>query len=508
MIVIYHKDHRVSRIFDFDNQKVLTFRDSNIATVLMDIAHEYPERLLIWCHLLYQNELNETIFPELFHHKKIFLSYYPIENYFSSAIGYIEESPFINVNKKVSYPTWQMSSLVGGIHASVLIALNKEVILENDFDYFLCSIAKRGMPLGLFCYSEPKLLKSDLEIQNLSKPSLFVIFKFVKQHYKYIWVVLLFFNLVIFEKKIPFFPFLFSLFYKKRKLSVDFNEINVQSTLQVVEYGSIDVIIPTIGRERYVYDVLCDLRNQTCLPKNVIIVEQNPLVDSVSELDFITSETWPFVIKHTFTHQSGACNARNLALNQVESEWTFFADDDIRFDNCFFEKVLNKVDLYGLNILTTSCLQKNEEQLYKIMHQSGIFGSGNSFVKRTALQELTFDMALEFGYGEDIDFGMQLRNKGFDVIYFPDIRILHLKAPIGGFRIKVKQLWEKEVVQPRPSPTVLYVILKYYTKEQLLSYKLVLFLKLLKKESFLNYLRFFESFEKKWKISYKWAKRL
>jgi GT2 family glycosyltransferase len=49
-------------------------------------------------------------------------------------------------------------------------------------------------------------------------------------------------------------------------------------------------------------------------------------------------------------------------------------------------------------------------------------------------------MALEFGYGEDTDFGMQLRNKGFDVIYFPDLKITHLKAPMGvGLKIKKRE---------------------------------------------------------------------
>jgi hypothetical protein len=117
-------------------------------------------------------------------------------------------------------------------------------------------------------------------------------------------------------------------------------------------------------------------------------------------------------------------------------------------------------------------------------------------------------MTLEFGYGEDTDFGMQLRNKGFDIIYFPEIRILHLKAPMGGFRIKVKQLWDDEKIQPKPSPTIMYVFLKHYTQQQLLCYKLVSFFKLLKKEPVANYLVFFNQYEKKWNLSHYWANKL
>ena len=76
----------------------------------------------------------------------------------------------------------------------------------------------------------------------------------------------------------------------------------------------IDVIIPTIGRSNYVHNVLKDLAQQTHLPKRVIIIEQHPDPASTSDLDFIYSKSWPFAIKHQFIHQTGACNARNLAL--------------------------------------------------------------------------------------------------------------------------------------------------------------------------------------------------
>jgi hypothetical protein len=65
------------------------------------------------------------------------------------------------------------------------------------------------------------------------------------------------------------------------------------------------------------------LAKQTHFAFKRIIVEQNPDKESVSELDYLKNQTWPFIIKHSFTHQAGACNARNLALNQLESEWVF-----------------------------------------------------------------------------------------------------------------------------------------------------------------------------------------
>lgn len=58
-------------------------------------------------------------------------------------------------------------------------------------------------------------------------------------------------------------------------------------------HKSVDVLIPTIGRKEYLYDVLIDLRKQTLLPQKVIIVEQNSEPDSLTQLDYLTAEEWP-----------------------------------------------------------------------------------------------------------------------------------------------------------------------------------------------------------------------
>lgn len=510
MIIVYHQNNRITKVVSATNETISVKIKTSIADVIMALANQFPNARIIWCNQLLENSLNLNAIKTLFHHDKLMLSYgIGTTSFLGNRIGFVEESPFIKINKKCTYPTWLMSSDVGVIHASVLNLIGAKIKADSNFDYFLNSVAKVGMILGLLCYSEPQLLLNDSQGVTQKEANLFLLFRFVKQHYKKRWIVLLFLNLFVFEKRFPIFPFLYSLFFKNRKkIALNLESIPVKSSLAVVGNKSIDVIIPTIGRKQYLYAVLQDLAQQTHLPVNVIIVEQNPQPDSVSDLDFLTNKTWPFNIKHTFTHQTGACNARNLALSHVESEWVFFNDDDNKFGCDLIENVFERAEQYGASIITTAYLQEHESQDYILVHQSGIFGSGNSFVKTSCLAAVSFDMALEFGYGEDTDFGMQLRNKGFDVIYFPDLKITHLKAPMGGFRIKVKRLWENDKIQPKPSPTIMYVFLKHYTQEQLLCYKLVSFFKLIKKESIINYLVFFKEFQKKWNLSLHWSNQL
>ena len=94
-------------------------------------------------------------------------------------------------------------------------------------------------------------------------------------------------NFIINERKFPLLPFLKTIFIKKINPSLDFdlelikNEvINVKST--------VDVIIPTLGRKEHIYNFLTDLSNQSQVPDQVIIVEQNADKNSKSDLDFIT----------------------------------------------------------------------------------------------------------------------------------------------------------------------------------------------------------------------------
>ncbi|MFV8373880.1 glycosyltransferase family 2 protein [Flavobacterium sp. LB1P71] len=509
MIIVYHQNAKIIDVVSVSDQKIKFDYKLSIAAGLYVLAQQFPDKKILWCSSSVKEQLNIEEVQTLFHHNKMMLSYTPNStNYLGTKIGYVEESPFVNINKKVSYPTWQMSSLVGVVHASVLIAIKDKIKLDSDFEYFLNSVAKVCMPLGLLCYSEPKLLikRSVFEEQSAS---VYTLFKFVKQHYRARWILLLLLNLLIYEGKFPFVALLNAAFFKNRnKNRIDLNAITVQSSLKVVDKGTIDVIIPTIGRSAYLYDVLKDLALQTHLPITVIIVEQNPVPESKSELDYLHNEEWPFAIKHTFTHQPGACNARNVALNKVESEWVFLNDDDNKFTSDLIEKTFDNIIKYGSLVVSNSYLKKNEFNINNFVNQASIFGSGNSFLKSELLKKVSFNMGLEFGYGEDSDFGLQLRNIGNDVIYFPEPSILHLSAPIGGFRIKPKLAWDDEEIMPKPSPTIMLFKLLHNTKEQLSGYKTILFFKYYKHQKHKNPIQYYNMFQKQWNQSVFWANQL
>ena len=509
MIIVYHQNAKIINVMSKNDQKIEFDRKKTIASGLQDIAKQFPNEKIVWCYSDVKEQLDLENIKLLLHHDKMMLSFSSSQhNFFDSTIGYVEESLFINVNKKVSYPTWQMSSVVGVIHASVLNAIKEVIVCDADFDYYLNSIAKIGMPLGLLCYSEPKLLKQG-GFKNAPKATIYTLFRFVKQHYKIRWVFLLLLNLGLYDRKFPVLPLLISFFYKNRKNgAINLDTIKVQSSVNVIDKGTVDVIIPTIGRKDYLYDVLKDFSRQTFHPTKIIIVEQNPQEGSKTELDYIHDEKWPFEIEHIFIYQAGVCNARNLALNNTESEWVFLADDDNRFAPDLIQEVFQNIKQFGSEVVTTSYPQLNEYKKYRKVIQWPTFGAGNSFVRRNLLDKVRFNSALEFGYGEDADFGMQLRNKGYDVLYLPEPEIIHLKAPIGGFRTKPVLVWQNDPIQPKPSPTVMLYIISHNTKEQLKGYKITLFFKFYKHQKIKNPYRYFKMFQKQWNQSLFWANQL
>ena len=509
MIIIFHSNAKIVAVTNRHGEARTYPSSSSIAEGMMLLAQDAIDEILVWCHIDCREALDVNALETLFHHNKLMLSYRSgNSNYLGSAIGYVEESLFVNVNKEVRFPTWQMSSEVGMIHTSVLNEIKDSIPFDADFDYYLFSLAKTAMPLGLLCYSEPQLFKKTINFK-IKKASLTTVFKFVKQHYKVQWIFLLFLNRLLYEKKFSVLPFLFSLGYSRIKTTnINLEKVKVQSSKVVSLRQTIDVIIPTIGRKEYLYDVLCDLKAQTHLPVNVIIVEQNPTENSDSELEYLHTETWPFVIKHTFTHQAGACNARNLALAQVESNWVFLADDDIRFENDFLVNAFDKIVQFRTKAVSFRCHQKSEISKWRTVFQWGSFGSGCSIVYTQTLKNCKFDMGYEFGFGEDSDFGMQIRNLGEDVLYLPTPSILHLKASIGGFRAAPELAWHKDVIQPKPSPTVMLYQKKHNTKKQILGYKTILFLKYYKIQSIKNPIKYYMKFQKQWSQSVFWANHL
>lgn len=512
--LVHHNGVTVKKALDDSGQQI-SIKKTIPVEALFELAETYPEQLLVWCEEQWGQGLEDLPWADLVKNDRIMISYACSGKLFlPEEIGLVDDSVFLKLKNDVRYPTWIMSGDRGAVYAKTFLQFRYLNTSRENLDFFLSSMAKKGMPNGLLCYSEPKLFGIQKTLPKFEYDcDLNILYRFVAAHFKTRWLFLLFFQQWIYQKKIALVPLLKALFApsgnNSQKLNLKFDAIPQSNNNNNDNNNKkIDVLIPTLGREKYLHQVLIDLKEQTDPPERVIIVEQNPEKNSKSNLYFLKTETWPFAIIHNFIHRVGACNARNLALSQINSDWVFFADDDIRIPPDFLEKTKEFIGSDLAEAFTVSCLRDKEQELFKQVIQWPTFGSGCSFVKAEYVKNLRFDMVFEGGFGEDMDFGMQLRNKGVDVLYNPILQLKHLKAPVGGFRKKQYFPWEQESIQPKPSPTVMAFHLKHDAPFQTLGYKTTLFPKFYRQQKIKNPFIYFKEMKKRWNISKKWGYKL
>jgi glycosyltransferase involved in cell wall biosynthesis len=499
MIEIEHDGLVIIKLFENSEQIVLPVFSKHLALIsqFYKVAEHYPDKIIVWYYKNLKKNINTSYINE--HFKPYMMWSYVQNSYIGSATGYVEDSPYLKINKEVKYPTWLMSSCFGAIHSNHLLKF-KGIVKDDSIDFALNSIAKLGMPCGLWCYSVPQILLGSVNSSS-NGATIYELYKFIALHYKKRWVILLFINLLIYERRFTFISLIWGIVHRKRVFDFNF-EIETSPIRNSKLNYSLDVIIPTMGRKAYLYSFLKDLKLQTALPNKVIIIEQNPDETANSDLDYLIAEKWPFQIEHIFIHRTGACNARNIGLELVTSEYVFLADDDIRiYDKNLLQQTFDLFEKLDINIINLACLQKNEVDQTKVMKQWTAFGSGCSIILSRVIQNMKFNLAFEHGYGEDIDFGMQLRTKGHDIIYAPNLKLLHLKAPIGGFRSDLTGVNKNAETEAKPSPTVMLFRKLHSTKAQLKGYKIILCLKYYKVQHIRNPITYLKRFEQRWKMS-------
>jgi hypothetical protein len=128
MLILYHNSSTVVELANAKAFDVDELSRKSIASVLLELAKKYPEEILVWCHIDFKEQLHVSAIEKLMHHKKLLLSNNPSDiSFLDTAIGYVDASLFIQINKAVPFPTWQISSAVGCVHVEVLLALNDTI---------------------------------------------------------------------------------------------------------------------------------------------------------------------------------------------------------------------------------------------------------------------------------------------------------------------------------------------------------------------------------------------
>lgn len=287
-----------------------------------------------------------------------------------------------------------------------------------------------------------------------------------------------------------------SSFTQRRALSV----IQARTLQPVISESSVSYIIPTMFRQDFTRQLLDDLANQTYLPAQVVVVDATP--ESARTWFGEDIAKFPFEVVLIWQSSKGSCRARNEAIERCTGDYIIFGDDDIRIPPDFIYNHISFLQTYqagacnGLDIRANrqtdglSVLYDKLESMGDSRWQTGAtgcFSNANSCVKADLVRALGGnDVNFDGGYGEDSDFGLSLSKRGEVVLFNPFSTNLHLKPEAGGYRwwgsqnrLKGKkrkvQPWEfvpVGMIRPVPSPTIMYGVMKHFTRTQQTEYKI------------------------------------
>ncbi|GEC77382.1 glycosyltransferase family 2 protein [Flavobacterium aquatile] len=285
--------------------------------------------------------------------------------------------------------------------------------------------------------------------------------------------------------------------YKKRgKLPV----VAPRKLNEIQGKPAVSYVIPTMMRQDFTLALLEDLKNQTYLPNQVIVVDATP--EHSRDESLYDATNYPFEVIFKWQTTKGSCRARNEAIDLCSGDYIVFGDDDIRIQPNFLENHIRLLQTYnagacnGLDIMAENMQQNLDDlarRLEKIENErwyvgaTQSFSNANSCVSREYVTQLVGnDINYDGGYGEDSDFGISLTKIGVSVLHNPFSVNLHLKPPQGGYRFwgtqakimgkkRKAQPWELDTpvkrIRPVPSPTIMYQIHKQFTPQQLIEYK-------------------------------------
>jgi glycosyltransferase involved in cell wall biosynthesis len=240
------------------------------------------------------------------------------------------------------------------------------------------------------------------------------------------------------------------------KESGNFEQMDLRSNRKV------SVVIPTLNRYEYLKDALHDLEAQTYKNFEVIVIDQS---QPYRESFYAGFELDIHLIRQ---EEPGLWKARNSAVRSSRADAILLFDDDSRVDADWIAQHLGCIDAYSADIssgVSLSTVGDRVPESYRNYRQADQLDTGNALVNRNVFEAIgLFDEQFEGQRMGDSEFGLRAYLAGFKIVSSPDAKRVHLKVESGGLRQMGS--WDafrpKSLLAPRPVPSVLYLLRKYF----------------------------------------------
>ncbi len=346
------------------------------------------------------------------------------------------------------------------------IGYSTEIMEELDFAYI--KLESGWIP-------EAHILRSPS--QDITIVSVKDNYIFVSRHFsraQILWV--LFVRLFSFKNPVcEILSFINALKYPRvKKESMQYDDfINYQSSL-MRSRPFVSVVIPTLNRYEYLEKVLADLEKQNYKNFEVVVCDQS---EPVNEVFY---SCWSLKIKLIQQQEKALWLARNNAIKLAQGDYIALTEDDVELPSNWLLNHLKCLDFFQADV-SAGVFYKNDGVKTKnsfsipTFRFSQQFPTGNAMLKRAVFQKVgMFDRQFEKQRMGDGEFGLRALLGGFRVISNPMAFIIDVKAPTGGLRqMGSWDAWRPtSLLSPRPIPSVLYLIRKYFDRNEAFLYLL------------------------------------
>lgn len=223
----------------------------------------------------------------------------------------------------------------------------------------------------------------------------------------------------------------------------------------------VSVIIPTLNRYAYLQDALHDLEQQDYPHFEVIVVDQS----EPFQPEFY--EQFQLDIRLIRQEEKALWLARNTAIKVADAEWIALYEDDVRVPKNWLSNHLKCLDFFQADISAGVFFPEGSaipagRNFFRWADQ---FATGNACLKKEVFRQIgLFDRQFERQRMGDGEFGLRAYLAGFKSISNPLAWCEDVKAPNGGLRQMGS--WDafrpQSWLAPRPVPSVLYLVRKYF----------------------------------------------
>jgi glycosyltransferase involved in cell wall biosynthesis len=373
-------------------------------------------------------------------------------------IKYIKPSWYFNLNGTRSYPLW--------VNYDLLDSGTKKII---DFDdgYSSREIALRDAAFQALCKG---YISNDdrLSLKQFDTVSLEDNYRFVRKYFNKYWAIIIL-VIRIFTIRNPVKEIRAFVKTKNvKKVNIYFSHKKYDNFLQdskslLNENPRVSVIIPTLNRYFYLKDVLTDLARQTYKNFDVLVCDQTDPVDMEFYQQFKTLD-----LKIIVQQEKALWKARNRCIKESNSQFLLLFDDDSRVDPDWIVNHLRCIDFFGADIssgVSLSVVGAKIPENYSFFCRSDQLDTGNVLIRREVFSKVgLFDRQFEKQRMGDGEFGLRCYLEGVINISNPLAKRIHLKVSSGGLRQigSWDGLRPKKLFDPKPVPSVLYLVRKYF----------------------------------------------